>query len=240
MRRALTEQGWRGESLERLARRQRSLEARLNALENLERRLRETLVLLQERRKQYRRQRGRLEELKRLYQKAKWRDEKLRILSVLQKAFAAKGLKKRIVNHYLKSMIRKLNEYASYLFKNTRFKLRTERNKLSIIYSTPNREGDIRYMSTGQKRRLALAILPALTSILPPMRKCNVVILDEVDANVDRVGVKAMNEFLPVLKEKFSSIFVITPHRRHFTNYDVHWHVVRGEDGVSHLTINRR
>lgn len=93
--------------------------------------------------------------------------------------------------------------------------------------------------SGGEKRRLNLAILFALNSLIKAnvSTKINIMFLDEVlSSHLDEKGISTVLEILDDLSDKDNSIFVID-HKDNFVNYPSFSNIVieKGEDGFSRV-----
>ena len=159
---------------------------------------------------------------------------RVKILKDIYNAYGPKGLKYKHIRKLASVLTRKLNYYASFLFgSKVQFEISPKENAIEFMYKKAGgKEGDIRTMSSGEKRRLTLALIPAILNVVPRNKRTNVLILDEIDSNVDEDGKVRMDEFIPKLKKLFSTIFVVSPSKTPFKNIDKHIRVVLSK-GVS-------
>ena len=58
---------------------------------------------------------------------------------------------------------------------------------------------------------MSVALVLTLADCVPSAKRSNILILDEIDANLDDIGqYRFANELLPALKSRYESIFVIS------------------------------
>jgi len=178
----------------------------------------------------------RLRKLREQLKEALFIERRFRVLTDIYKAYGPKGLKYKHIRKLANILTRRLNYYASFLFSTKiQFSVSPKENAIEFMYEKQGgRKGDIRTMSSGEKRRLTLALIPSLMGIIPKNKRTNMLILDEVDSNVDAIGRALMDKFIPKLKKMFETIFVVSPAKKPFKNIDKHIQVVMYK-GVSRL-----
>jgi DNA repair exonuclease SbcCD ATPase subunit len=152
-------------------------------------------------------------------------------LPIISKAVFSRDLYTEVLMNFCESLTTNWNIYVPELFgRKITFSVGVERGFPSFKY-TYGKKGypvDIRFLSGGEKRRLTIAIIPSILTLSPTTS--NILVLDEVDANMDDKGVAAILEFLPIILEAElgkTSIFFITP-RTNLTHQDYRdWQVIR-------------
>jgi ABC-type Mn2+/Zn2+ transport system ATPase subunit len=134
--------------------------------------------------------------------------------------------------------------------KHLMFKHKVDANNVKIIANreevdeksgkvTNKFQHDISCFSGGEKHKMSTASMLAFTDCIPVHKRTNILILDEIDAELDHDGkFRFTNDLLPILKKKYSSIFVIS----HDENvqvaniYDKIWHISK-KNHVSTLHV---
>ena len=155
-----------------------------------------------------------LEERKKKASEAKALHTRRRILNACYKAYAAKNLKKIEIVKISQLIAQKLNIFVPLIFnEDIKFKTDPCEDSIDILFQ---REGqplrDVRFLNGGFKKRFLIALIPTLAGLVSIKKRCNLIILDEIDANVDQSGRDAIGEFLvPYLKRKFKTVIVISP-----------------------------
>jgi DNA repair exonuclease SbcCD ATPase subunit len=152
-------------------------------------------------------------------------------LPIISKAVFSRDLYTEVLMNFCESLTDSWNIYVPELFgRKIHFSVGIERGFPSFKYAYGKKGSpvDIRFLSGGEKRRLIIAIIPSILMMSPATS--NILILDEVDANMDDKGVAAILEFLPTILEAElgkTSIFFITP-RTGMTHQDYRdWRVTR-------------
>ena len=89
---------------------------------------------------------------------------------------------------------------------------------------------DVKFMSGGEKGALSVAFLFALDDLLPPDRRTNLKILDEIEGAFDGVRKKDFIEFtLPELKKRAETIVVIShSEAANYGVFDTTWEIKDG------------
>lgn len=144
---------------------------------------------------------------------------KRKILNACYKAYAAKNLKKIQVVKISQLIAQKLNIFVPLIFnEDISFVTDPDENSVDILFKRGDQPlRDVRFLNGGFKKRFLIALIPTLAGLVSVKKRCNLIILDEIDANVDNIGRDAIGEFLiPYLKKKFKTIIVISP--SHFTH----------------------
>ena len=158
--------------------------------------------------------------------------------SKVAEAYGPKGLRVAQLEKMMDMIIMQLPVYVSILFneKNLSFKHKVDANNVKILACREKAENksmvkfqhDIGCFSGGEKHKMSAAFILTLTDCIPVNKKTNILILDEVDSDLDSDGkFRFTNDLLPMLKKKYSSIFVISHDKDvQLANiYDQIWHI---------------
>jgi len=167
-------------------------------------------------------------------------------------AYGPKGLRVTQLENMVDLLVKQVPVYSSIMFneKHLTFKHKVDANNVKIIANreevdeksgkvTNKFQHDISCFSGGEKHKMSTASMLAFTDCIPVHKRTNVLILDEIDAELDHDGkFRFTNDLLPILKKKYSSIFVIS----HDENvqvaniYDKIWHISK-KNHVSKLNV---
>lgn len=159
-----------------------------------------------------------------------------KIYDVLLQAYGPRGLKIDRIRLITKTLTEYVNDYAPILFSDPiEFSHLPEDELASVMFQRKNsKRVDVRHLSSGATRKFILALIPAMAKMVTPDKRTNMVILDEVDANIDRVGQSIFtDQFLPMLVNRFDSVFAVTPYEN-VIDGSSQWTVTK-EKGVSRL-----
>jgi DNA repair exonuclease SbcCD ATPase subunit len=145
------------------------------------------------------------------------------ILCAIEQAYGNQGLRLLRLRRVMKFVMSRLPFYTSRLFseKGLSFEANCESSSVEIVArrNVFDTNGDILQtithdisaLSGGEKKRLSVALVLALADCVPNKKKSNILILDEIDANLDREGQHLFGtELLPSLKDRYESVFVIS------------------------------
>lgn len=146
-----------------------------------------------------------------------------RLLKNLKVAYGRTGFKKEKLRELLTLIQEKLPVWTSILFTEDNFNVTVsgDESKLSLIaHQTSQPEGsqetvvktfDVSEISGGEQSKLAICVMLTLIDIVADERKCNVLILDEVDRHMDKNALRLMADLLiPNLATRRSSIFMVS------------------------------
>jgi len=143
--------------------------------------------------------------------------DKYEMLGFWDKAFSEKGLIKYVIRTVREYLNEKCNYYLAYL----------TQGSITLTFDDELVEnievgGNMRYyisLSGGEKRKVNLAVMLALQSILSVSNgtESNVLFFDEVAENLDEHGIKGLTDLLYELR-KDKTVFVIT-HNPHLASY---------------------
>jgi DNA repair exonuclease SbcCD ATPase subunit len=101
-------------------------------------------------------------------------------------------------------------------------------------------EYDVRQLSGGEKKRLSVALILTLASLVASTKRTNLVILDEIETNLDDLGQYTfINDILPLIRGMYETVIVIAHSSgfKHSAIYDQQWKVIK-ENGRSQLEYN--
>jgi DNA repair exonuclease SbcCD ATPase subunit len=157
-------------------------------------------------------------------------------------SYGPKGLRIHQLEKMMDLILMHLPVYVSILFneKNLTFTHKVDANNVKILAAREilNDKGkvinkfqhDIGCFSGGEKDLMSTAFILTLADCIPVNKRSNILILDEVDAQLDEgIKFRFTNELLPMLKKKYSSIFVISHDRNvQLANiYDQIWSITK-------------
>ncbi len=212
-----------------------------NKIDELEKTLEITIAKAERLKEQYKRQENLKSEIKRLTiekEKIKTSTAKDEIfLPILSKAMNSRELKTKIMIDFCNLLVSDWNLFANNLFtRKITFSVGIERGypAFRFVYDgyPPT---DIRHLSGGAKKRLIACMIPSLLKISPS--PTNILVIDELDANIDDSGKEALLDFFPYILEselgKDSIFFLTARNRISHANY-VNWTVKR-KDNISRL-----
>jgi len=175
--------------------------------------------------------------------KEKWKElatavKKDFYLPLLHKAVASRKLQADIMFGFCEFLVEGWNAYAPSLFDpSIRFKVGKDRGFPSFNYAYGKKApmSDIRFLCGGERKRFILLTIPSIISVSP--FKSNLLILDELDANVDEEGTQQLLDFIPEFQRlgKNSIFFITAKSDLHHDKYD-EWQVVR-KGNVSHINF---
>jgi len=155
-------------------------------------------------------------------------------------AYGPKGLRIQQLEKMMDLIIHQLPVYCSVLFKEKRlnFKHKVDPNNVKILacreeIDEENKESikfqhDISSFSGGEKDLMSTSFVLTLSDCVPIQKKANLLILDEVDAQLDEdAKFRYTNQLLPMLRKKHGTIFVISHSKEVQTAniYDQVWEI---------------
>lgn len=145
------------------------------------------------------------------------------LLKSLVLAYDKKGFKKAKLRRLLELIKLKLPVWTAILFTENNFSVDVDgdEGQLNLVVrqvSDPTGTGnfeeklyDVSSVSGGEESKLAICIMLTLIDIVAEERKCNVLILDEVDRHMDKNGLRLMSDVLiPNLAARRSSIYMVS------------------------------
>jgi len=162
---------------------------------------------------------------------------KLKLYDALWTAYGDKGLKLRQISRISKNLVRLLPQYTSIMFqeKGIEFIINSDKDDCFDIFvhrKAKNVKYDIKSLSSGEKKRFSPALMVSQADMTPANKKTNLLILDELDANLDKIGKVAFAEkLIPILKQKYETIIVIAhSDDMDSLNYDKRWLIEKKND----------
>ena len=167
-------------------------------------------------------------------------------------AYGPKGLRIQQLEKMMNLIIHQLPMYSSILFKEKKlqFKHKVDANNVRILACREeetddgeinNFQHDISCFSGGEKDLMSTSFILTLSDCVPHQKKANILVLDEVDAQLSDDGkYRYTNQLLPMLRKKHSSIFVISHSKETQTAniYDQIWEIEK-IGHTSNLKITR-
>lgn len=140
----------------------------------------------------------------------------LPIIDALIQAYSNKGLKVLATQRLAAIIEANMNRLADLTFvEKTKFSITVTTGAFSVLYHRGNRVADVRKLSGAESRSFALLFLIALLPLIPAERRCNCVILDEMDANMSEPSKRLLaQDFLPYLNTLVPTVINITPDNR--------------------------
>jgi DNA repair exonuclease SbcCD ATPase subunit len=136
------------------------------------------------------------------------------ILETLVKVYSSKGIKIQKINSICRLIEKNLNHFKSLLYgENFKFKIKiTEKSFDVIVDRGDGVVSDVRLLSGSESRRFNLLLLISLLPLTPKSRRCNMVILDEMESNSDSSTIDMFcNRFVPELHKFIPNVIVVTP-----------------------------
>lgn len=140
-------------------------------------------------------------------------DEEL--LKELVTAYSAKGIKKLLIQRYASLLQQQVNKFVRFVFSEDfsfEFKYDT---RLEVLvhrkYGKTTKTSDVKRLSGAEKKMFTLLLVIAGYTITPAKLRSNLLILDELEANMGPEAVKNFLRMLPVLNKIIPHIVVITP-----------------------------
>ena len=72
-------------------------------------------------------------------------------------------------------------------------------------------EYDVKGLSGGERTRFSIALIFTLDDLISPLKRTNLIVLDEIDKSVDEVGKNIMvDRLIPMLSKRGGSVFIIS------------------------------
>lgn len=160
----------------------------------------------------------------------------LELYKILVDAYSSKGIKNLVVQQLASLIESNMNLHSNLLFSEKyEFELKVAPNKFDILVHRHHEDGkvlssDARRLSGAEGRSFNLLVLISILPLIPPSRRTNLVILDEMDANMDPVGMEDMfaNQFIPTLNSIVPHVIVVTPYETEFPSSRIIYAVKKG------------
>lgn len=162
--------------------------------------------------------------------------EDVRILDALIDVHGNKGLKVQVVREVAQHLEHTMNDLSQLVFPQPyRFKIEVAPNRFEVNYARKGRSlADVHSLCGAESRAFALLMLAAMLPTVPAHLRSNLVVLDEMDANMsEALRVQMAAEFYPYLTTVVPSVIIVTPDLR--TSYPGREVVVVLQNGHSTL-----
>lgn len=147
-------------------------------------------------------------------------------------SIAKKEFRSYLLSNVIIYLNKKAREYSSKIFNTNNIKISIESNNVNIYYCDKMYEN----LSGGEKQRIDVIIQLAIRDMLCEFMNfnCNILVIDEVFDNLDKISCQAMIGVLSNI-DNISSIFIITHHEDLSIPYDKELVVVKNENGISYI-----
>lgn len=140
---------------------------------------------------------------------------KRKLSDYFYKLLGSKGeLRPFLLNNDINFLNLAMQKYISRFFKNTSVKLQLNGAAIDIIIDTLGIKKSISSLSGGEKKRLNLAIQFALYDLIRSTSQIdfNIICLDEIESELDTVGIQQLVEIIEDISERVETVFWITNH----------------------------
>src|SRR5690606_9421938 len=108
------------------------------------------------------------------------------LLAIAKKALGRDGFRTRRLESTMELFVNNLNEFVPLLWNEPfKFEIEIGKRKCDIIAHRNNKSGVVSTISGSEKRRWQLLSALAMLRLLPANRRCDTIILDELEANLD-------------------------------------------------------
>jgi len=136
-----------------------------------------------------------------------------KILTVLKKALGRDGFRTKRLESTLELFVDNLNDLAPLLWREPfKFEIETGPRKCEVIIHRNNKVGDAYTLSGSEQRRWQLLAGLAMLRLLPSNRRCNTIILDELEANLNQKSRhQMMQDFMPELQKTVPNVLIVSP-----------------------------
>lgn len=137
------------------------------------------------------------------------------ILKTLVNAYSTKGLKKFMIQRYASLLETQVNKFARFTFsEDFTFEFKYDKRLEVLVhrrYGKKTKTTDVKRLSGAEKRMFTLLLVIATYTLTPQKQRSNVLILDEMEANMGPEAIQNFLKALPVLNKIVPHIVVITP-----------------------------
>ena len=163
-----------------------------------------------------------------------------KLVTILSKAYGAKGLRSYAANAYCELLQKNLNHYRDLIFAEPfEFIVEASDTGVAILVDRnngkPDSVSDVRHLSGAESECFALLCAASLITLTPDSRKLNLIVLDEPTSHMHQVTRELFNQkFVPFLREIVPSVYIITPHEDDCGPNSSEW-VVEKRKGISKL-----
>ena len=136
------------------------------------------------------------------------------VLSRLMDAYGSKGLRQVVLKDAADRICGNMNRFAPLLFaERMEFSAEVGSGGIGLLARrSDGRVSDVRHLSGAESRLFSLVWLLGTLPLVPSSRRCNLVVLDEFEANLDRPTREMLvGEYLPALNEVVDHVIFVTP-----------------------------
>lgn len=143
--------------------------------------------------------------------------EELPLLESLIDIYSKNGRKLDVMRQFAASLEQRMNENAPLLFPEPMsFEFVVQPNNFGINVTRGRgknaKTSDIKMLSGAESRQFNLCLVMSLLPMIPLKRRTNMIVLDEMDANLSEPARELyVNEFIPALQKIVPHVVVITP-----------------------------
>lgn len=164
-------------------------------------------------------------------------------LEALVEAFGKTGLRLRRLETIAAAFEDALNEAVPLIWpEHFRFTVFTGMKGVSIRLRRDGSESDLSNLSGSEEQAWKMLCAYALSRILPPELRCDTIILDEIESNMDeRSRERFSKRLMPVMIESFPKVVIVSPQNRSHlpVSVDHHYEIVSDKDLKSKLLERR-
>lgn len=173
------------------------------------------------------------------------------IAESLKRAFGNKGIRVMLLNQLANLLATRMNTYSHLVFPEPmsfRFELTDKSCDIIVTRNAGTKhevESDIRFMSRGERKSFSLLVMYSLLPLTPNRDRLNVVILDEMTANMDQpTRSKVFTDFIPALRDVVPHIVIADTGIHHIDDAREYTVVKKGSESKLMLkedadTLNR-
>lgn len=180
-----------------------------------------------------------LDKLKKQIDELKIKTKRLPIVSKLKEAYGSRGIRLYKMQDMANQYVSNMNSLSRLLYPEPmEFSCSISKGTFGIFVERNNkRVSDVRFMSGHESRCFMALSALALAPFIPPHKRFNFIIFDEIEAGMDIPSRRLfMEEFIPALQQVFSTIVCLTPKdKSEFFSPHAKELVVRKKNGVSRL-----
>jgi len=185
----------------------------IGALYKKQRRLNEELIQTETSQALYRKYRRDRKELRDRAESLSSSARDFKLLSVAKKALGRDGFRTKRLESTLELFVDNLNSLAPLVWRKPyKFEIETGPRKCDVIVHRNGQVGTAFSLSGAEQRCWQLVSALAMLRLLPDNRRCNTIILDEIDANTDAmIRQRMMSDLLPEVQKTVPNVIVVSP-----------------------------
>lgn len=164
-------------------------------------------------------------------------------LEALVEAFGKTGLRLRRLESIAAAFEDALNEAVPLIWPDHfRFTIATSTKGISIRLRRDGSESDLSNLSGSEEQAWKMLCAYALARILPPELRCDTIILDEIESNMDGSSRERFSKrLMPVLIESFPKVIIVSPQdRSHLPIAVDHYYEIVNDKNLKSKLIERR